>query len=375
MKLVIKNEDLEFATQAVHRLVNAQSSLPILSNLLIKAEGERIIITASDLESSVRCNVPAQADEKFSFTVPATTFTSLVKELPDGDITLEVVEDKVTVCSASMRYQLATLDPIDFPAWPEFEPQATIEIQQPVLKKAFESVVFAIPTRDPRKVLLGAYLDIDELSFKCVGTDGKKLGFMQAEVEAHTGDAQINAIVPHKIMSEVMGALKDSGTCQILIGERQLAFNLGSVVYVTNKLDGAYPNYNRVIPQEFEKTLAMNKSQLSNTIRQAAIIAEAKNNSVKFRFADGELHIEANTYDVGSYAGSLPIEYDGEDFEMVFNHRFVSEVLRVIGAEDVQLKANKSVSPAVFQGAGDDSTLFVIMPIKLADLADGAQDE
>ena len=155
MKLVIKKEDLVFAAQAVHPLVNTQSSLPILSNILIKAVDSSVLFVASDMESSVRCTVSAEFDKPFSLTVPSATFANLVKELPDSDVTLELVDDQVQVSCENLNYKLATRDPIDFPSWPEFEEDASIEVQQKDLRHAVECVIFAIPIRDPRKVLLG----------------------------------------------------------------------------------------------------------------------------------------------------------------------------------------------------------------------------
>jgi len=217
---------------------------------------------------------------------------------------------------------------------------------------------------------LGGYFDVHDRALKCVATDGKKLAFVQCEADSRTGQEKISAIIPHKTLSEVGKTLGDEGTVRLRFGERQVAFDLGQVKYVTNVIEGPYPNYDLVIPKTFERTMTLPKDSLRALIRQAAIIADEKSNSVILKFETDELHMSAVAYDIGSYAGGLAIKYDREPFEIVFNHRFLGEILDAIDTEEVLLKANKPVSPAVFCGKDVANTLFVIMPIKLADLAE-----
>jgi DNA polymerase-3 subunit beta len=217
---------------------------------------------------------------------------------------------------------------------------------------------------------LGGFFDVDDRTVKSVATDGKKLAFVQSEVDSRTGDEKTSAIIPHKVLSEVSKTLGDEGNVQVLLSERQVAFDLHQTKFVTNCIEGTYPNYDLVIPKSFERTLVLPKSRLQSLIRQAAIIADEKSNSISMHFEDNQLRLNAMTYDVGSYAGSLPIEYSQEPLEIVFNHRFLNEILDAIETEEVMLKGNKPTSPAVFCGKDVADTLFVIMPIKLADLAD-----
>ena len=378
MKLVFKKDDLAFATQTVNNLVNPQSSLPIMSNILIRANSDEGVVdfVASDLESNVKCSAAAEIDQPFSVTAPSATFTNLVRELPDAPISLELLDDQVVISCESLRYQLATRDPVDFPVWPEFDIKTSLELPQKALRRAIECVVFAIPQRDPRKVLLGSLFDFEGQELKCVATDGKKLGYIQLPVaEGSSAAKAASAIMPHKILSELLHTLKDEGTVKILFGERQVAFDLGSVLYVSNKLDGTYPDYNQIIPKSFERTIRLNKQALTRTIRQAAIIADEKNHSVKMNFTAGGLNISAMTYDIGSFASSMAVDYAGDDYEIVFNHRYLSEVIRLIAQDELELKVNNPGSPVVIVGVDVSDALFVVMPIKITDLADTAEGE
>jgi DNA polymerase-3 subunit beta len=375
MKAVFKRADLSMATSVVHNVVNQQSSLPILSNILIRAEESRAVFLASDLESYVRCEVPAEVEAKGEVTVPARTLAEMVRVLPDADIVLAIEEDRVRVSAEGLSYDLVSMDPADFPAWPELKPMATIELSQQVLLRIIERILFAIPQKDPRRVLLGGYFDVQDRTLKAVSTDGKKLSFVQTEADSRTGEEAISAVVPQKVLSEIAKTLGDEGNVEIHFGERQVAFDLKNVKYISNIIEGNYPNYDLVIPKTFERTMALPRERLRALTRQASIISDEKSNSVVLTFADNQLRVKAMTYDIGSYAGALPIQYDQETFEIVFNHRFLGEILDKIEGEEVMLKANKPVSPAVFTGKDATDFLFVIMPIKLADLAEAGTEE
>ena len=370
MKAMFKRADLTLATNVVHNVVNLQSSLPILSNILIRAGDAKAVFMASDLEANVRCEIPAEVEKAGVVTVPARTFADMVRVLPETDTTLELEGNRVRVRCETLSYDLVTMDPDDFPAWPEVKAKTTLELPQKMLRQVIQRMIFAVPQKDPRRVLLGGFFDVHDRQLRCVATDGKKLAFVQCEADARTGHEKVSAIVPHKVLSEVSKTLGDEGTVRIQFGERQIAFDLKQTKYVSNVIDGTYPNYELVIPKTFERTITLPKAALRALIRQAAIISDEKSNSVVLNFAEEELKLTAMAYDVGSYAGSLPISYSQEPFNIVFNHRFLSEILDAIETDEVLLKANKPVAPAVFCGKDVTDTLYVIMPIKLADLAE-----
>jgi DNA polymerase-3 subunit beta len=373
MKAVFKRADLAMATSAVHNIVNAQSSLPILGNILIRAEDGKVLFMASDLESNVRCEVAAEVERAGAATVPARTFAEMVRVLPEADIALELDKGRVRVTCEGLSYDLVTMDPEDFPAWPEMRVKTTLELPQKTLRRVISQIIFSIPQKDPRRVLLGGFFDVHDRTLKCVATDGKKLAYTQCEADERTGADKTSAIVPLKILAEVQKALGDEGTVTVRFSDRQVAFELEQVKYITNCIDGNYPNYDLVIPKSFERLMAVPRQALRALTRQAAIISDDKSNSVILRFAQDELRLTAMTYDVGSYAGALAVQYDAEPFEIVFNHRFLGEILDAIETEEVTLKANKPVSPAVLCGKDVPDTLFVIMPIKLADLAEPSE--
>ncbi|HUT25423.1 MAG TPA: DNA polymerase III subunit beta [Sumerlaeia bacterium] len=376
MKLRFDKNVLAFATASTQSVANPQSSLPILGNILINASTDKgVVFEASDMESCVRCTVQAEVAEPGSITVPAKTFHSIVHELPDGPVDLDFSAALAGITSGANHYQLTTQTPEDFPTWPDLQASTTISVEQTTLKRILDHVLYALPQRDPRKVLLGAFFDIKENQLICVATDGKKLGLSRCDLPEIEGAQPTSAIIPHKILSEVQHNLKDEGMARLLIGERQVAFDLGDLLYLSNRIDGIYPNYDMVVPKDFTKELPLKRSDFLNEVRRASIISEERNNSIVMRFEPGKIHFSARTYEVGSFQGTLEVSYDGEPFDIAFNHIYLTESFRVIDSEEVIMKIKQNTAPVVFVSPGNDQSLFLVMPIKLTDIAEFSEEE
>jgi DNA polymerase-3 subunit beta len=370
MKLTFAKENLMTAAAAAQSMVNVQTSLPVLANVLIETQGERAVFVATDLESSVRISVPAKVESPGRTTAPARTFEALVRELPEGEVLLELENDLLKVQTEDNSYHLQTMPAEDFPSWPELQPHATLTLGQAELAKMINAVLFAIPQRDPRKVLLGSFFDVKDNHLVIVSTDGKKLGYCRRELTELVGASEISAIVPHKILSEVQRNLGEEGEVKIQMAERQVAFDLGDAVYLANKIEGTYPNYEMVIPKEINRELKFDRDDFAAAIRRASVISEEKNNSIILRIEPERARISSRTYDVGDYEGRFPIEYDGVPFDIAYNHKFVTEVMRIMEDKVVSMRIKQIDSPVIFVNETDPDFIYLIMPIKMSDLTD-----
>jgi len=375
MKLTFAKEQLVKAASITQSLVNVQSSLPVLANVLIETEGEGAVFVATDLESSVRCTVPAKVDAAGRTTVPARTFAELVKELPEGEASLELEGDLVKIQAEENSYHLQTMPPEDFPSWPQLSPHSTLVLGQADLGGMLGRILFAIPQRDPRKVLLGALFDVRNGHLIVVATDGKKLGYSRRALVESAGARDISAIIPHKILFEVQRHLGDEGEVKIQISERQVAFDLGDVVYLSSKIDGTFPNYEMVIPKEINRQVRFDRDEFAAAIRRASIISEEKNNSIILRLAPERARITSRTYDVGDYEGRFPVNYEGDPFDIAFNHKYLTEVMRIMADKAVVMRVKQTSSPVIFVNESDEDSIYLIMPIKMSDLADFGGEE
>ncbi|MCX7001465.1 MAG: DNA polymerase III subunit beta [Candidatus Sumerlaeota bacterium] len=387
MKIKFESEikdELLYATRVVSSLVLPQSSLPILGNIMISASGDEVTFVGSDMDSSVRCKIKASVKEEGETTVPAGPFSELVKELPKADVLFELTKDGLVHIEAGKNdYDLQTMPATDFPAWSDFEPLTSFELSQKNLRRMIEKTLFAIPTRDPRKVLIGAYLTVDLIipdfldskgledpaHIRLVSTDGKKLGYIDMLAGRCKGESAIGTIIPQKVMAELAKVLTGEGLVDIHLGESKISFTLGDTQFITNKIDGDFPNYEMVIPKEFDHVVGLNKEAFIKAAKRAAIMTESLNNAISFHFKPGEMELEALTFDLGSYKGSIfkpDVEYEGEPFKLSFNYKYLLEALLVMETERITLHMKTPSQPIIFHEDGHSETLFLVMPIKMS---------
>ena len=387
MKVKFQNKgELLYATQVANGIVLQQTSLPILSNILIEASGQEVTFMGCDSDSSVKCKIKAVVEAEGKITVPATPFVNLVRELPENN-SFEVLfalneNGVVDVTSGTNEYHLQTMSPEDFPEWKAIEPLVSFEITQEVLKKLITKTLFAVPDKDPRKVLLGAYLTVDNnfpdvakapaeetsCHLRMAATDGKTLGYMDAIGTGRKGQESIGVVIPQKTLGEVQKVLIGQGLVQVGIGERHIYFRINDIEFKTNKIDGEFPNYELVLPKEFEHVITLDKTAFSKAIRRAAIVTESQTSAVTFKFKPDELELEAKTFDLGSYKGNLykpQIEYEGKPFELSINQTYLMKTLNVMETDKITMHVKSPSHPIIFREEDRLDTLFLVMPIKM----------
>lgn len=374
MRIRFKKADLLPAAAIVQSVANPQSTLPILSNVLITTDHDNIVgFSATDYETRVRIDVPAEVEVKGEITVPARTFYDLVKELPDdGEVVLEAKEKGAVISCREIRAELATMPARDFPNWPEMESKSTLDLNQKDFKQMLSKVLFAVPTKDPRKVLLGALFELKNETLAAVATDGKILAKMQMPIQAEFegAPADLRLIIPHKILDELTRNLGDEGTVAMSYDERQVSFKVNKILFVSNQIEGKYPNYEAVVPKDFTREFRFQKAPMVSAIRRASILSDIKNSAITVIFSEDKAIIEAESYDKGRIHEEIPAVGSGEDFRIVFNYKFVQDVLKSVDREEVVLKANQPTTPAVFKASEAEECFFLVMPIKLTEVKD-----
>jgi DNA polymerase-3 subunit beta len=371
MKLRFDKNALAHATAVTQSVANPASSLAILGNILITAtEDGKTLFEASDMESCVRCVAQGEVVEAGSITVNAKRFRDIVSSLPNGMVEMDFVGTQARIACQGKTYNLTTQTAEDFPEWPDLSAGTTLEMEHATLKKILANILFALPQRDPRKVLLGSLFDIKENSLSCVTTDGKKLGLSRCNIPEIEGAQPAQAIIPGKILHEVERNLQDEGLLRVLIGERQVAFDMGDIIYLSNRIDGIFPNYEMVIPQEadFTKRIVLNRAEFLNEIQRASRISEERNNSIVMHFEGGAVEVTSRNTEVGSYRGTMDVAYTDEPFDIAFNHIYLTDTLKTISSETILMKVKQNAAPVVFVAPEDSMCLFLVMPIKLTDL-------
>ena len=369
MNLSISKEQIINGLQAVQNVVSTRTTLPILSNVLLRAEGDRIEFTATDLDVTISSAVEAKVKKQGASTVPVKKLFGIVRELGNSDIDLEVDEKNVcTVRSGPSFYKIHGLSADEFPPLPKFKEEKKVNLPQETIKGMMKKTSFAISTDESRYVLNGIFLSLKDHKMTMVATDGRRLALVDEELDI-SEQSQGEFIVPAKAVNELNRLLLDKGEVEIRYAENQASFTLkdekGSAVLIVTKLiEGNYPNYRQVIPAETKERIPLVREEFLHALRRAEIMTSEKSNSVKLNFGKNKLEITANSPEVGEAKESLAVNYKGPDLAIAFNPKYMIDPLNALPNDEVFLELIDELSPGVLKINGP--FLYVVMPMRLS---------
>ena len=369
MKFTISKEQMLIGLQAVQNIVGSRTTLPILSNVLLRGEDGKLELTATDLDVSISCVVNLEIKKPGSFTVPVKKLFGIVRELTASELEVEVDEKNTCKLKAGASYyKLNGLAAEDFPPLPKFSEKRKIVLPQEKIKGMLRRTSFAVSTDETRYVLNGIFVCLKEQKLTFVSTDGRRLALTEEEVEL-APDNEAEFIIPTKAINELNRLLQANGDVEIRFMENQASFQLkdekgSSVLLITKLVEGNYPNYKQVIPAEASERVALAREELLQALRRAEIMTSEKSNSVKLAFTQNNLTITANTPEVGEGRETLAINYKGKDLAIAFNPGYLMDPLKALDNDEVFLELTDELSPGVVKINGP--FLYVIMPMRMS---------
>jgi len=369
MKLTITKEQLLTGLQAVQNIVSTRTTLPILSNVLLRAEGERLELTATDLDVIVSCGVEAKVTKGGATTLPVKKLFGIARELNGLEIELEV--DEKNVCSLRCGpsfYKIHGLGADEFPPLPKFKEDKKAGLPQETLKNMLRKTSFAISTDEARYVLNGIFLSLKDHKVTIVATDGRRLALADEEVDI-SEKCQGEFIIPAKAVNELNRLLHEKGEVELKYSDNQAAFTLKdengfTVLIVTKLIEGNYPNYRQVIPSEAKERVPLPREEFLHALRRAEIMTSEKANSVKLAFGKNNLAITANSPEVGEAKESMAVNYKGQEIAIAFNPKYLIDPLNALSEEEVYMELIDELSPGVLKINGP--FLYVVMPMRLS---------
>ncbi len=382
MKVKISKSELSNGLQLVQNIVSTRTTLPILSNVLIRTMDHQLQLSTTDLDVMIRSNVKAEVVKSGACTLPVRRLAGIVRELAEGEIQIEA-ESKGTVSfrSGASFFKIHGLPPEEFPAAPKFEKSQKFKLSQADVKEMLKRTTFSISTDETRFVLNGLYLSFKGNKLTAVATDGRRLALVEREMEVRKEDEQ-EVILPTKAVMELSRLLSTEGNLEISIAESQVAFeflrgkagkkaaateetgpNNEGVFLVTKQIVGKFPNYKQVIPSETKERVTIEREQLLGAVSRAGLLTTEKNNAVKMTLAKNQIIISANTPEVGEAKETLTVKYGGKEFSIGFNPGFLLEALRALDTDEVSLELTDELSPAILKINGP--FLYVVMPMRM----------
>jgi len=370
MKLTIAKDQLLTGLQAVQNVVGTRSTLPILSNVLLHASEGRLHFTATDLDVTISCTVPANVEDPGTVTLPVKKLVGITRELAANEIDLEIDEKSVaSVRAGASFFKIHGLAADEFPPLPNFKDAKAVTLTQEKLKAMLSRTSFAVSTDETRYVLNGIFFSFKEGKATLVATDGRRLALTDEEAEI-PATSQADFIVPTKAINELTRLL-GTGPVEIQFTENMVAFRTkpaaegGLGVLIISKLvDGNYPNYRQVIPQAPLERITLVREELLQALRRAEIMTSDKSNSVKLAFGRNQLVITGNTPEVGEARETLSINYSGKEMAIAFNPAYMMDPLKALPNDEIFFELIDELSPGVVKC--NEPFLYVIMPMRMS---------
>lgn len=370
MKLTIAKDQLLNGLQAVQNVVGTRSTLPILSNVLLRAEAGQLHCTATDLDVTISCAVPANVEVAGTVTLPVKKLVGITRELAANEIEFDVDEKSVaSVRAGASFFKIHGLAADEFPALQNFQNAKSMVLTQEKLKSMLRKTSFAVSTDETRYVLNGIFFSLKDSKATLVATDGRRLALTDEDAEI-APTSQADFIVPTKAINE-LNRLLTEGPVEIQYTENLVAFRTTAakeggfgVLIISKLVDGSYPNYRQVIPQAPQERITLVREELLQALRRAEIMTSDKSNSVKLAFGRNQLVITGNTPEVGEARETLSINYSGKEMAIAFNPAYLMDPLKALSNDEVYFELIDELSPGVIKC--NEPFLYVIMPMRMS---------
>ena len=365
MKLSVARETLLKPLQAVIGVVERRQTMPILANVLLVAKGGRLSITATDLEVELVASVELEVDSGGEVTVPGRKLLDICRALPEAaEIKISQSGDKLSLRSGRSKFTLTTLPAAEFPTVEDIDASQTIDVPQSILVRLLDKTHFSMAQQDVRYYLNGLLLETGGKHLRAVATDGHRLALCQQELEGgDLGEQQV--IVPRKGVLELQRLLTGEGAVQVQLGSNHIRIQLDGIRFTSKLIDGRFPEYERVIPQDTSNQMSADRQALRGALQRTAILSNEKYRGIRLIIRDSGVTIQAHNPEQEEAEEELEVAYSGEDIEIGFNVNYLLDALGAIEADEVSVSVQDSNSSCLLREPDSDDTRFVVMPMRL----------
>lgn len=377
MKFKINRDHFVTGLQQVLNVVGSRAAMPILSNVLIKAEVDHIQLTTTNLDLGIRCQIKADVTEPGAITLPVRKLATIVRALPSLEVQFTVAdgESQAKITSGGSQFRIMGMGESNFPALPSFADQHVFNLPQTELLQMLRSVSYAQSTDENRYILNGVFFRFANNKLTMVATDGRRLALISKEMGV--GDENSGQLIlPAKTVAELERLLGQGEDVKITFSERQVAFTiqvgkdadesgLDDSIYLVSKIvEGNYPNYEQVIPKQTEHRVKIERELFLESIQRAALVTSDKNTSVLFSIKPNLIEITGQSPDFGESHETIAIQYEGPEVRVSFNPQYMVDPLKALTKDEVFFEFKDEFSPGVFRTL--ESFLCVVMPLRVS---------
>ncbi len=372
MEITVAKSDLLKELTATQGVVERKTTIPILSNFLFEAAGDKLSITATDLDLSLRTSCPAKVKKEGSCTIPARKLYDYVKLLADGEISIKLLENHwVQIRSGRSNTKMVGMARANFPALPLFPAESALQLPAQVLRQLIAKTIFSISNEESRYTLNGALMVLKPESITMVATDGHRLAHIEHNNSKLPVSGEMKVLVPKKAMAELNTLLgsTDAPVAEFGKDESTLFFRIGGRLLTSRQLTGQFPNYEAVLPRDNTKFVTIHGDELSAAIQRVAQFADERSNAIRMRVEKNELKVSSSNTETGESEDSIETAYTGDPMVIGFNSQYLLEFLKVVGAGGVRFEFKDSQTAGQLRPdeAADSEYRYryIVMPMRI----------
>src|SRR6056297_582410 len=366
MNFKIEKKDFYQGLNITHRACSSSNTMPILKGILIEANKDKgLHLMGTDLEIGIENWVPAEVEEEGKIVLPANQLRNIIRELPNEEIKFKADLEKfrADINCLNSQFTINGYNPEEYPQLPDVSIPTELEIPAGKLKKIIDEVEFSTSTDQSQPVLRGALMVLKDEEIEMVSTNKYRLAYSKLENKNNI-EEKLEIIIPGSTIKEISNLLEEEGTVEMKVNENYASFEFNDIIVVSRLIEGKFPNFQQVIPDEKNTTITVNKEYLQSAVKRASLIARLDSNVVSLKSEDNRLIIESEDSDSGSAHEEVPIQLKGENHNISIDASYLLDVLKVIDVEKVNLDLIGSLNPLVIKKEASDDYIYLIMPIR-----------
>ena len=375
MEFKINSTDLLKALSHIHGIVEVRHTLPILSNIILEAKEDKLILSSTNLDIYCSDKIKAEVLQSGEVSVSAVTFFEIIKRLPSGSEVLMIMEEgenEIKLTCGRSKFNLSTLKTDDFPIISDSDLSTNFVLSADELIRIIDKTKFAVSNEETRYYLNGIFLHKAERNsiqfLRAVATDGHRLA--QYDIPLPQGAEDITGIIiPKKTIYELRKVLDDAnGDVSVSLNENKIKFSFNDLKVVSKVIDGTFPDYTKVIPQKNDKNFKTNNSDLKNAIDRVSAVAaneESKSKAIKFCIENNSLSLSVESQSKGSANEMIDVNYSGDKVDIGFNSKYIIDICNEVDGDEISISLSDSISPAIILDKTDENLFFVLMPMRI----------
>ena len=369
MRFSIAKDQLSYSIKMVAKALSSNSTIPVLGGIYINAASDGIIFETTDLDISIKHIEDALVEEQGAVVVSGKIFGDIINSLPPEAVYLESQGEKLKISCGSIDFDIAILNPLDFPQFPQIIPTRSLELPSALLADMVKKVGRAVSKDVSRAVLAGIYFEVKDSCLRLAATDSYRLAITKSPLAAEEAMAQtdyIVTIIPGSVLDEVCRLAVDSKKITIGENDNQIIFQFGSTTFISRKIEGNYPNFEQIVPLQKNVSVVVETELLLTAVRRVSIVA--KNTSpirIVLHADTQQIEVSAQTPDIGNAVEKIPAQIDGEEIEIGFNHQYILDGLLVAGNDEIIFEAQTAIKPGIFRSIGNEDYFYLTMPVRL----------